>query len=201
MPSPIDAQQRRLEITNASIRILARGGASALTLKSLAEELGGSITLVTHFVANRQQLFVAITDELIASYEAELASIDDGLGGYDRLRALLLWMAPTTPQDIESEAGRIALISQRAGHDAISHFFDAMEEIMRTMLRIRLVGLVGDDELGSAVAYLRAVVNGLTLSAVEHPGMWPESAVEQAVDRALRGLGLAADEHMLPDGA
>jgi AcrR family transcriptional regulator len=193
LPRPIDQYQRRLDITNAAIRILARGGASALTLKTLADELGGSITLVTHFFSNRKELFVAITDELIATVETEIANADEGLVGYERLWRLLQWMTPSTPEDVESEAGRIALIWHRAEHPSIEHFFDAMEKIMRDLLRERLRDLVPDDEVEDAAAFLRAMTNGLTLSSVEHPDLWPVDAVERALTRALRGIGVTPE--------
>jgi len=190
MPRSVDPHARRLEITNAAIRVLARGGTQALTLKSLAEELGGSITLVTHFFTNRDELFVAITDELINSYDAMLDEAEQDLDAYARLRALLIWMSPITAEDVETETGRIALIWRRKEHESIGHFFDAMEDRMRSLLRRRLDGMVATDMLEEAVGYLRAVTNGLTLSAVEHPDLWPRERIEWVIDHALEGIGL-----------
>lgn len=201
MPRPIDVHARRLEITNAAIRILARGGTSALTLKSLAVELGGSITLVTHFFANRKELFVAVTDELIASYDLLMEELDQRLTGYDRLYAVLMVITPTTPGDIESEAGRVALIPHRGEHESIEHFFQAMELRMRSLLRDRLQGLVPDDDLEEAVLYLRAVTNGLTLSAVEHPEIWTADRIEASLRTALRGLDLGQEMQAPERGA
>lgn len=191
MPRIVDPHARRQEISEAAIRVLARGGTQALTLKSLAEELGGSITLVTHFFANRDELFVAITDDMIASYDAMFDDTDDGVDAYGRLRSLLTWMSPFTAEDIAMETGRIALIWRRDEHESIAHFFTAMEQRMRSMLRRRLEGLVPTKDLDNAVAYLRAVTNGLTLSAVEHPDLWPPERIEWVIDRALDGLGIA----------
>lgn len=191
MPRVVDPYARRLEITNAAIRVLARGGTQALTLKSLAEELGGSITLVTHFFANRDELFVAITDELINSYDSLLDLSDQELDAYGRLRALLIWLSPVTADDVATETGRIALIWRRDEHDSIEHFFTAMEDRMRSLLRQRLEGMVPARDLDKSVAYLRAVTNGLTLSAVEHPDLWPRKQIEWVIDRALVGLGIS----------
>ncbi|MEU9448890.1 TetR/AcrR family transcriptional regulator [Streptomyces sp. NPDC048277] len=190
MPRPIDHHERRLEIANAAIRILAAGGTQALTLKSLAKELGGSITLVTHFFSNRDELFVAITDELISSYDPLMEEVDHGEVGYDRLLNLLRWMVPTEEEDVTAETGRIALVPHRGEHDSIGHFFDAMEDRMRALLRERLRDLVPDDDLEPSVGYLRALTNGVTLSAVEHPDLWPPDRIEWVLERGLRGLGL-----------
>lgn len=188
MPRPVDVHARRMEITNAAIRILARGGTGALTLRSLAHELGGSITLVTHFFANRSELFVAVTDELISTYDSMLDELDHGAGDVERLQNLLVWMVPTTADDREAEAGRIALISHREEHESIAHFFDAMETRMRSLLRERLVGLVDDDRVEPAVGFLRSMTNGLTLSGIEHPELWSLEQIETCVSIALDGL-------------
>ncbi|MFG2044944.1 TetR/AcrR family transcriptional regulator [Dactylosporangium sp. NPDC048998] len=200
MPRPIDVHARRLEITNAAIRILARGGTPALTLKSLAEELGGSITLVTHFFATRKELFAAVTDELVTTYEPMLQELDEGASGPERIYNLLMWMVPSDAEDIETEAGRIALIPHRGEQQSIQYFFDAMEQRMRSLIRERLVGLVPDDELDSAVGFLRAMTNGITLSAVEHPDLWPAERVRTVVETALRGLGIAEKTRALEAG-
>lgn len=197
MPRYVDPIERRAEITAAAMRVLGRGGPQALTLKSLAEELGGSITRVTHFIANRSELFTVVTDDLIEGYVEELRKREHGAHGIDRLWSLLTWLAPETLEDVEREQARIALISHRQEHPSIEHFFEAMETMMRSLLRDRLAEVVSDDELEHATEFLRAVTNGITLSAVEHPDLWPPDRVEQALRTAVRGLGLEAPERGL----
>jgi AcrR family transcriptional regulator len=193
MPRHVDHAERRREITSAAVRILARGGPSALTLKSLAEELGGSITLVTHFFANRAEIFAAVVDDLSAGYDAELAELEGDADESRRLGILLEWMLPLTTDDIAVEAGRIALISHRGEHVSIDHFFDVMEDRMRGLLRSHLSGLVPAESVEGAVSMLRAVVNGLVLSAVEHPELWPAPSQLAVVESALSSLGLSLD--------
>ncbi len=98
MPRHVDPAQRRREITVAAVRILARSGPRSLTLKSLAEELGGSITLVTHFFSNREDLFSAVVQELTEGYDHELAEMEAGASPVERLRILLQWMVPRMPK-------------------------------------------------------------------------------------------------------
>lgn len=192
MPRHVDPVERRAEITTAAMRVLGRGGPQALTLKSLAEELGGSVTLVTHFIANRKELFTALTDDLTEGYEEELERREEGARGVERLWSLVTWLCPMSKDEIEREQARVALISHRHEHPSIEHFFDAMESRMRSLLRNRLTEVVPADEVEHATEYLRAVTNGVTLSAIEHPDMWPPARAEQVLRTALRGLGLEA---------
>ena len=188
MPRPVDPIARRREISAAAVRILARSGPQNLTLKSLGEELGGSITLVTHFFTNRQDLFSAVVDDLIGTYDAQLADLEVGAGPEERLRILLHWMLPLDKVTREQEAGRIALITHRSEHVSVDQFFDKMERQMRSMLRKHLTDLDLGVDLDLAVAFLRSSVNGIVLSAIEHPDLWPPDAQRQAIELALQAV-------------
>ncbi len=188
MPRQVDPDKRRREIASAAIRILARSGPRKLTLKSLGEELGGSITLVTHFFANRDDLFSAVVDDLIEVYDGELAGLEEGAGPEERLRILLHWMLPLDAEDREQEAGRIAMITHRTEHASIDQFFDKMERQMRSRLRQHLSALDLAVNVEVATGFLRATVNGIVLSAVEHPDLWPAEAQREAIELALQAV-------------
>lgn len=190
MPRFVDPAQRRREITVAAVRILARSGPRSLTLKSLAEELGGSITLVTHFFSNREDLFSAVVQELTEGYDHELEALEAGASPFERLRILLQWMVPLDAEGIEAEAGRVALITHRGDHESIDNFFNVMELRMRSLIRGHLEDLSVDLDLEFATAYLRATTNGVTLSAIEHPDLWPAELQKQVLDVALNALGI-----------
>ncbi len=191
MPRRIDPQRRRTEIADAAMRVIARSGVAALTLRSLAEEMNGSITLVTHFVANRSSLFETIVDELIAGYDAEIAELERGVEGYARLRRFLEWLLPLAPRDIEREAVRIALNTAR-GEPAVDHFFEAIDARIRELLATHLDTLLPADQIPDAVDFLRAGLNGVVLSAVEHPDHWTPRRQLVVLDRMLRSLTIAA---------
>lgn len=190
MPRQVDPIERRRQITSAAINILATGGASALTLKSLAEELGGSITLVTHFFASREDIFTAVVDDLAESYDSELQALEAGADAAGRLKILLEWMVPLSPQDVDQESGRIALISQRHTHQGIDHFFEVMENRVRGLLSSHLEPVVPERDVPQLVDYLRALTNGLALSAVEHPEIWTKERVLGVIYRSIEALGL-----------
>lgn len=190
MPRQVDHAQRRKDITAAAIRILSRGPGSQLTLRTLADELGGSITLVTHFFASREDLFKAVVDDLIDSYDAELAALEQGADDVTRLRILLDWMAPSSRADVEKETGRVALIAHRNDQDSVDYFFRAMEKRMRQLLRSHLEPLLPPETLSHGVDFLRVTVDGMVLSAVEHPTRWSRKRQERLLDTALGALGI-----------
>jgi len=189
MPRQVNAAERRTEITEAAVRILARGGTGALTLRSLAEEMNGSITLVTHYFANRSDLFEAIVDDLVAGYEEELAELERNKDAYGRLRRFLEWLLPLNATELDRERGRIALNSMR-GEKSIDHFFEAIDGRIRELLASHLQPFLKSDEIPAAVDFLRASLNGITLSAVEHPKLWTPRKQLAVLDTIMQALNL-----------
>jgi AcrR family transcriptional regulator len=191
MPRHIDRARRESEITNAAIRILAEQGPAALTLRRLGDELGGSQTLVTHFFPDREHLFRAITDRLIASYDEEVRALERDAPPLERLRLLLEWMLPLNAESQLAEQGRVFMVSQRATNEDIRHFYEAMDRKMRDLLREHLTPLVPSGQLDVTVDTLRVFVNGVVLSSVEHPGTWPAGRQRKLLSRLLNCLGLS----------
>lgn len=197
MPKIVDRKQRREEICGAAMRVLARGGPSALTLRSLAEELNGSITLITHFFADRADLFDAVVEDLLTEETPAIRHTDGG-DPMDGLRALVEWYIPMTPEEEEREASRIALISAREQSRSIDHFYVAMEERARQLFSAALDPIVDRDTLPQAVDTLRASVNGLVLSITEHPRYWTPERRRGVIDVAMLGIESLAARHPAP---
>lgn len=186
MPKVVSRAARREEVADAAVRVLARGGPSALTLRSLAAELGGSITLVTYFFDDRDDLFEAIIDDvLLRDYSADevINRTDDPLAD---LRSLMEWFMSSGPEDDEREAGRIALISMRAQSRSVDHFFEAMENKFRELFGAVLDRLVPANEVQGLVDYLRVGMNGIAISAVEHPEIWTPERRKSVVDLLIQ---------------
>ena len=190
MARHVDRAQREQDIAKAAIRILSEEGPAALTLRRLAKELGGSQTLITHFYPNREELFRAVTDRLIASYDEDLGRLEQGKNPAERLRLLLEWMLPMGQENQLAERGRVLLVGQRNQTDGVQHFFDAHESKMRQLLRDHVTPLSPADRVEPIVEILRVLVNGVALSTVEHPGEWPDQRLTGLLDSILDTLGL-----------
>jgi AcrR family transcriptional regulator len=190
MPRTVDRAERRREIAYAALRLMSTRGPAALTLRGLAEELGGSITLVTHFYRNRAELLEGIADQLIADYDAQLADLERGADDLARLRVLLEWMLPLTQEARNEERARVLLNAERHSDLHVQSFFEAMDRKMRGLLRDRVSALVDPSDVDITVDSLRVMVNGVVLSAVEHPRKWPAKRQRALLDHILGCLGL-----------
>jgi AcrR family transcriptional regulator len=173
LPRSVDHDERRRDIARAAIRLLAKSGPRGLTLRALADELGGSITLVTHFFPNRRALLDAVTNQLIEESATDLASVDNTqLTPARRLRAFLMWLLPTTAEALQLERGRVLLSAESDAHFNVQEFFDTWERAIRDLIERYVSPLVPENERQFYVDLLRVVQNGVVLSAVEHPKYW-----------------------------
>ncbi|MFF3501210.1 TetR/AcrR family transcriptional regulator [Streptomyces sp. NPDC003247] len=160
------------EIVMASVAALSEGGLPELTLRKIAKRMGGSITLITHYFADREALLQAILDYTLSNADAfllELASIEDPL---ERLRASLRWFLPLTEESLALEKARVALVAYRHAEPLLRARSDELEPAMRSVLRHGLGGFVPAERLDASIDLARSWVSGMALSAVEHPEMW-----------------------------
>lgn len=187
MPRPLDLPQRRRDITAIAIRILSEVGLDGLTLKAIADELGGSITLVTHIYPTRRDLLVGLAENLLDEYDAQLPELEAGAGRPERLRILLEWMLPRSNAGWSQERGRIVLLSDPETAPILASKMDLR---MRALIREHLVGLVPADEVEEHVDLLRVLTNGIVLASVEHRSDWPAERQIQTLHAALRRFNL-----------
>lgn len=180
MPRNVDHDERRRDIALAGIKLLAKDGPRGLTLRALAEELGGSITMVTHFFPNRRALLDAVSAQLVEEGVTELESFDQqDLKPSERLRAFLMWLLPTTDEAMQLERSRVLMSSESDAHFNVQEFFDSWEKTIRELIRRYVAPLVPAPELDLYVDLLRVVQNGVVLSSVEHPKYWtPEKQTD-----------------------
>lgn len=191
MPAPIDREAREREIAEAAIALLGSGGPGALTLRRLAQELGGSITLVTHVYPDRQSLMEGLTKTLITTSREDLAGLEVGLDDAQRLRRLLEWMLPLDGEQRSAEAGRVMLVAYRNTDLNVNVFYSAMDKEMRGHLRRHLRPFVEEDELEAAVEVWRVFANGVVLSCAERPEKWPRKRVLALLDNMMQRMGLS----------
>jgi AcrR family transcriptional regulator len=196
VPRVVDRDQRVREIADAAVEVLSEGGYRELTLRKLAQRMGGSITLVTHFFPTRDLLLAGVLDVVLAdavAFSGELTAIEDP---HERLLAVMKWFLPLTEDDLRGERARLALVAHRNADPAARDFLDRLEGAMRDVLRSAVDGLVPFEDRDAVVDQMRVWGSGMVLSAIEHPEMWSADRQLAALGRFLDCLELSADRHM-----
>lgn len=192
MPIYVDHEARRREIVAAAIQAIAEDGPKGLSFRAVAERMGGSTTVVSHYFPSRQALVEGIASS-VTWLPDELEELEAGVTDpVERLRIVLDWLLPSSPQGLQAERARLSLSGEREAGMPTQHFFDVWDCRVREILSERVTGLVPDDQIKPTVDLLRCLANGITLSTVEHTEDWPPERQRAVMDNLLRSLGIVA---------
>ncbi|MDP4502539.1 TetR/AcrR family transcriptional regulator [Nonomuraea turcica] len=190
MPKIVDPRERAEEIINAALAILGKGGFAKFTLRNIAKQMGGSMSLITHYFPNRE----ALIEGIVASVEEDIAQFNDEVQGVadpvERLHRLIEWAVPLDEWSLTMERARIALLAHRDADPAVDAFFVRLEPLMRGVYRQHVAALVAEEDLELTVDLMRSWISGITLSTVEHPEIWTRERQLRVVDRFVAMLPL-----------
>jgi AcrR family transcriptional regulator len=191
MPKQVDAAIRREEILSAAYAILEEEGLAGLSFRTVAERLGGSATLVTHYYASRQAMVEDLIEFSLNRWKADLEALETGIEDPgDRLRVLLEWLVPVKPEGLREERARLNLLANHQHDSETQAMLRKWDQIGRNIIRAHLRPLVIKEKLEDAVEILTLTIYGISLSAVQSTSEWPRRRQLRALEIQLCLLGL-----------
>jgi AcrR family transcriptional regulator len=194
VPRHVDHDQRRRQIIDATNRVISEEGLRGLTFRAVAERLGGSTTLVTHYFPSQEDLLSGLATHLLETWTEELERLEaNSEDPRERLAILLEWLIPVDDEGRLQERARINLLAERILGAENRFLFDVWEDRMRSFLRDHLRDVVPEHELEMRIECLRVVTNGLTLGATEHPERWPPERMLVVLHQLVADMGLAPE--------
>lgn len=99
MPREVNTEQRLADIAAATLRVARDTGADAVTIRSVAREMGGSTTLVTNYLPTRAALIKNALDRGRDRWLEERDAAIAALPAAERLGALVDWSLSSTAED------------------------------------------------------------------------------------------------------
>lgn len=192
MPRYVDPEERVRDIVQASLKTLSEGGPAELTLRKIAQRMGGSITLITHYFPNREALLTAVLEYVLADADVVVEELSEIADPQERLRAALEWFLPNDEESWVEERARVALVTHQNAEPLIREHLQRMEPAMRAVLVKGLEDVVPSAELEGTVDVVRVWVSGMALSVVEHPDMWTAERQLAALRRFIRMFSSSA---------
>ena len=203
MPSPVDHDVRRRQVTRIAADLVATGGVQALTTRNVAAAAGTSTTVVSHYFADKRDLVLSTYREVRNRVTARLDAAEDAenplvsaLSAYlpldeDRRRDWRLLFAFTglaaTDPDLAREQRERSLAARR-------HLRGVLDKEV-------LAGRLATDlDTGRAARDLLSGVLGIGMQALFDPDRWPAAEMEDAVGTAVRGLVEASAVHLTRSG-
>jgi AcrR family transcriptional regulator len=193
VPKLIDHAARRAELGAAVIRVIARDGVGAVSVRTVAAEAGSSAGSLRHVLPSKGLLLAAAMEVVVARGTARFLDLELQIGTRaDAIR----WLEQMLPLDQERRLEmqiHLALVTESAAHPELGDLRSAPDDALgagcrHVLLACDRAGLLrrGLDLEGEALR-LQILVDGLAFHL-----LGPGSRIDPAGARAL------LDEHLGP---
>ncbi|MGI9186419.1 MAG: TetR/AcrR family transcriptional regulator [Gaiellales bacterium] len=188
MPRASIAELRRAEIVDGAVRLIAREGYEATTMRGLAAELEVSTGTITHWFATKNQVLGAVLDALAERSAARIAAeLEQATTPSEVLIALGDASVPDTPEQVDDQRvwSELAARAARTPDLAERHerLYDGwrrrMEKAVDAGIRAQQLRTVDAREWARTYA---ALIEGLALHVMLHP----ESVTPERMRAAIR---------------
>lgn len=186
MPRDVDVECRLADIAAATVRVAEKYGTHAVTMRSVAKELGGSTTLVTNYLPSRARLIMNALDHAQARWDAEVLALQQHPPA-QRLQELIRWQVEQSNDD----AVLRTLIIEAAANAAVEP--ETQAAFRKESLKLRQLVSAAAADAGFLdpdwVADLTTLMtDGAYLALVECSDHWQEERVYDTIIRTLETL-------------
>ncbi|MFI0237599.1 TetR/AcrR family transcriptional regulator [Streptomyces sp. NPDC016845] len=173
MPIEVDEVQRLDEIAAATIEVARERGVRAVTIRAVAQRLGGSTAMVTNYIPSRSALMANALRRADKEWGHQEEEALKGTADDDRLPALLRWMCTTTADDEVMRRLLFEIISEGpAAGKEVEQVRDSTARAHREGFR-ELATEAGLPSAAEAGDILHLLLRGYWLSTLEDPQSWP----------------------------
>lgn len=184
MPIQVDVDQRRRDIAEATFAVAARDGLPAVTLRSVAAELGTSTTAITNYLPTRADLLVNAVDDMGDEWLEELARIlQTGLGP-SQLRELMRASVTWDHDEQLRCTFWVALLTAKGRNEEVDRHLESTAAAVREVIE-KVVEACRHPQPDVAADLLFLFAQGVFVSIVEAPAQWPVARLVAAADAAV----------------
>ena len=177
MPRHVDADRRKSDIVDAAWQLIAEEGLEALTIRRLAAELGGATGRITNYFASKDDILIAVLDELTNSHASGLTSLQSELeiagADTDRVARAIVGALPIDEPRRQDWKVWLAFWGRAAMSPRVADQHRETYRQWRQVLGAALTTLTGTtppaEDLDRAAEHLLACIDGLGVHLLIEP--------------------------------
>jgi len=194
MPKIVDVDQRRLELAEATARVIARAGVDAASMREIATEAGWTTGTLVHYFANKRELLDFTLRASIERRSARRAELADA-SPREALRATLTNALPTNEDTRLHWIVTVALAGTATSDERLAAtqrdaYRDYRDHVVALLVAIDPT--LGPDDALVEAERLIGLVDGIALQALFDPSSWPAERQLRALDAGTRSVSLAS---------
>jgi AcrR family transcriptional regulator len=184
MPIDVDHEQRMKDIARATISVVKERGAEGVTVRAVAERLGGSTTLVTNFLPTRGDLLLNAVRFILDGWNDEMTRTLAGVPAAEYFAAYSRWNISTAGDDQAYRRLLIEVVASSGSYPVAQHAIRGFSrENHETLLEAARAADATTPEFAADVIHL--VLRGFYLASLEDPERWAYERMAPIIDRLL----------------
>ena len=185
---------RRLEVSEAAWQVIVRDGLDRTSMRAIAQEMGCTTGVVTHYFRNKQELILFALHQVAARLQVLMERAVADLSGCDRLVAMLSSFLPIDQERQDILRVWVAFLGYAVGRADLMADHQQSSGELRQMIIQELVTLQSQRDIRPDVDpdqeanVLLALVNGVSLDTLIQAKYLSREQQEIVLQRYVDGL-------------
>ncbi len=201
MPKIVDAAERRRAVADAVFSVIGRRGLEGASLRNVADEAGLAVGSVRHYFSDHSELLIFAMKEMSRRFEERVRShvtrLSSAQGEAERRAVAEALLGEFLPLDAtrreEAAVWQAFVTAARVRPELQPRAREVLEGMRDVVARVlgsaqRAGGLRDDLDVGLESVRLCALLDGLTLQAVQAPDLLPPDVLTDVLRSHLRTL-------------
>lgn len=185
---------RRLEVTEAAWRVIIREGLDRASMRAIAQELGATTGVVTHYFRDKDELTLFALERVFENLFQDMEACQQTPLGIERLEQMIFAALPFEPRGIQGWQVWIAFLGYAIGREKLieehQKRYDSLRQIVcQELASLQTAKLIREDiELTLEANALIALVDGIATGCVINPEQFNADQQCYLVRRHIRTL-------------
>ncbi len=187
-------RDRRIEVANAAWRVIVREGLDRTSMRAIAQELGSSTGVVTHYFRDKEALILFALERVFEHVLIDMQAAAQGRIGIEGLEQMICTALPLEMSDKDDWKVWVAFLGYSIGrkHLVIEHRkrYDLLRQfISQELANLQTANLIrADIDVTLEANALIALVDGIGTGVVIYPEQFSANQQRYLVQRHINAL-------------
>jgi AcrR family transcriptional regulator len=185
---------RRIEVAKAAWRVIVREGLDRTSMRAIAQELGSSTGVVTHYFRDKEELTLFALEQVFENVLEDMKTCAEGRQGIDRLEQMIFVALPLEVIDRDDWKVWTAFLGYSIGREHLVQEHRKRYDFLRQVISQALAELQAaqiiraDLDVTLETNALIALVDGIGTGVVICPNQFSAEQQQYLVRRHINAL-------------
>jgi AcrR family transcriptional regulator len=192
MPKKVSPNERLAEIALATLAVAERDGANAVTIRSVASEMGRTPIVVTHYVPTRSRLLANAVEYAVNDFHGVIDEQMEAVPAERRFRELALALTVDVDPDAYPGVDKLTLelMAKSVEGEGLEAFRDDGRREREDFRAAAVSAGIAEPDL--AAELMSVMTAGIVMSEMVDPEYWTPERIKAVVDGLIDALGAPA---------